>query len=540
MANRDIAAARAYHEGTKHSPASLRREPQGLDWEIMPLPFKVYTDLEPISLSRDLHGSARPALAAIGGWPASTRLDPATKDAGVSFSPGASIDVDFLAHLLYFSAGIVKRRSSPIGDVYYRAAACTGNLHHIDLYLVCGELSGLAAGVYHFAPHDLALRRLRDGDHRATLRAATADEPSIAAAQAVLLFSSTLWRNAWKYRARAYRHCFWDSGTLLANLLAVTDARGVAAELVLGFVDDALRQLIDSDPEREIPLGLVALGGSHAEPEAPARLPPLAPLGHATLPLSAREIDYPQIRAMHAASALETDAEVRSWREAAQADAHGGSTRRSGSAGAVPSTNLVELAEANAIPAEPIEAVILRRGSTRHFARRPIALADLSTILRAVAAPIAADFAPAGELCCEVYAIAHAVDDLEPGSYFFDRARGGLELLRAGSFRREAAYLGLGQEIPGDASVLLFWLVDLEPVLARLGNRGYRAAQLEAAIGGGRAYLAAYALGLGASGLTFFDDDVTAFFAPHAAGKSVMFLIAIGRPRRPRHEPDGA
>jgi hypothetical protein len=41
-------------------------------------------------------------------------------------------------------------------------------------------------------------------------------------------------------------------------------------------------------------------------------------------------------------------------------------------------------------------------------------------------------------------------------------------------------------------------------------------------------YLAAYALGLGATGLTFFDDDVTDFFSPHASGKSVMFLVAAG------------
>ena len=58
-------------------------------------------------------------------------------------------------------------------------------------------------------------------------------------------------------------------------------------------------------------------------------------------------------------------------------------------------------------------------------------------------------------------------------------------------------------------------------------------AQLEAAIAGGRTYLAAYALGLGATGLTFFDDDVTAFFSPHAAGKSVMFHMAVGREVRP-------
>ncbi len=46
---------------------------------------------------------------------------------------------------------------------------------------------------------------------------------------------------------------------------------------------------------------------------------------------------------------------------------------------------------------------------------------------------------------------------------------------------------------------------------------------------GGKLYLAAYAQRLGASGLTFFDDDVIEFFSPHAAGKSVMFLIALGK-----------
>ena len=59
---------------------------------------------------------------------------------------------------------------------------------------------------------------------------------------------------------------------------------------------------------------------------------------------------------------------------------------------------------------------------------------------------------------------------------------------------------------------------------------GARATQFDAAITGGRLYLAAYALRLGATGLTFYDDDVTAFFSPHAAGKSVMFLVALGKP----------
>ena len=108
-----------------------------------------------------------------------------------------------------------------------------------------------------------------------------------------------------------------------------------------------------------------------------------------------------------------------------------------------------------------------------------------------------------------------------------------LELLEAGEgegdFRSRTGHLGLGQSLPADAAVNVYFLLDLAPILERFGSRGYRAAQLEASITGGKLYLSAYAQGLGASGLTFFDDDVTEFFSPHAADMSVMFLVALGK-----------
>ncbi|MCH7787151.1 MAG: nitroreductase family protein [Chloroflexi bacterium] len=101
-----------------------------------------------------------------------------------------------------------------------------------------------------------------------------------------------------------------------------------------------------------------------------------------------------------------------------------------------------------------------------------------------------------------------------------------------GDFRQMAGYLGLNQALPADASVNVFFLSNLAPVLETFGNRGYRAAQLDASITAGRLYLAAYAQGFGATGLTFFDDAVTDFFSPHAKGKSVMFLVALGKRAR--------
>jgi len=508
MGNRDVAEARAYHDATKHSLVSLRNDPHVLEWEIMPRPFKVYTDLEPIPLARDLVGSQRPALDAIAddGTTRTTATAPA-------------IDLHLLAHLLYFTAGVLKRRTYAMGETFFRAAACTGNLHHIDLYLACAELPGLDAGLYHFAPHDFALRRLREGDPRGVLVAATASEPSVVAAPAVLIATSTYWRNAWKYRSRTYRHCFWDGGTLLANLLALAAGRRLPARVVLGFVDDAVHALLDVDPEHEAALALVALG-RHAAP-APAPIT-TEPLVLETLPLSEREVAYPRIVAAHRAGALETSDDVERWRvplpspEPVANDA----------------ATVTPLPDGECVAPEPIEAVILRRGSARRFTHEAISFPQLASLLRTGSHGIPADFVAATAQLADVYLIVNAVDGLAPGAYHFDRAHDALVELRRGDFRREAGFLGLGQQIPADAAVNLYWLVDLERVLAALGNRGYRAAQLEAAIGGGKTYLTAYALGLGASGLTFFDDDVVTFFSPHAHGKDVLFLMAVGVPRR--------
>src|SRR5262249_37468588 len=230
----DPEGIRSYHEQTKHSPARLRSDPHTLDWGNMPRPFKVYPDLDALPLPHDLAASARPALTAL--------LDPApaTKSATKS-----AVDRADLAHLLYFSAGVLRRRSYPGGEIFFRAAACTGALYHIDLYVVCAALPDLEAGVYHFGPHDFALRRLRAGDHRAALVAAAAGELALRDAPAVLVYTSTFWRNAWKYRARTYRHSFWDAGTILANLLAVAAAGALPARVVQSFVDADVNRLLD-------------------------------------------------------------------------------------------------------------------------------------------------------------------------------------------------------------------------------------------------------------------------------------------------------
>ena len=502
--NRDIEGALKYHNATKHSYASVRANPHFLDFANQPLPFKIYPTLEPSRLPEETPQTGVAALSAIAeSIPAQTNAMP---------------DLKAIAQLVHLSSGITRQRKHSGGEIYFRAAACTGALYEVELYLVCGDLDDLPAGIYHFAPAEFGLRQLRTGDYRSVLVEATGDEPAIAHAPLTIVSTCTYWRNAWKYQDRTYRHFGWDNGTLLANLLAVATALGLPAKVVCGFVDNKVNALLDVDSQREVAFSAVALGHGSAIPlQSPVEF---SSLGLETVPLSRHEVDYPVMREMHAASSLHSNEEVPAWR------VHTPPSRFPAPTGPVfqlrPSSD-------DEMSRDALEQVILRRGSSRKFARTPITLPQLSTILDRATRGVPADFLdPLGTQLNHLYLIIHAVEGLEPGAYFLDRDRRELECLKQGNFRDVAGYLGLEQQLPADAAVDIFFLADLRPILQRFGNRGYRAVQLEAGILGGKCYLAAYAQRLGASGLTFYDDDVTRFFSPHAEGKSAIFLVALG------------
>lgn len=505
MGNQDTEVAWRYHNTTKHSYWSVRNNPNQLDWGNKPAPFKIYHGLETIPINSDTDPSGVSAFRAL--------------HLALSLDTNKSVpDLADLASLLFFTAGVTKRRKYAGGEILYRAAACTGALYEIDLYIICGNLHGLSTGVYHFNPRDFLLHRMREGDYREILVEATAGESAIAEAPLVIVCSGTYWRNAWKYQARTYRHFGWDGGTLLANLLAIATARRLPARIVSGFIDKRINSLLYLDPDREVALSLVAIG-SGSGPAGPAPL--VKPLHLETVPLSHSEIAYPIMREIHTESSLHSLEEIRTWR---QTRAHVGQAMPTGIL-----TDLNPIGMGN-LPRESLEDVIRRRGSSRKFARKPINLRQLATILHVATRGIHADFLePFGSRLNTLYIIAHAVDGLAPGSYVFRPESSELELLTLGNFRDTAGYLGLEQQLPADASAVIFFAADLRHVLECYGNRGYRIVQLEAGLIGGRIYLAAYAQRLGASGLTFYDDEVVRFFSPHAEGKSAIFLVTVGR-----------
>lgn len=507
-----------YHDRTKHSPESVRTSP-GLDFQNKPSPDKAYLDLPRTSLPTDPADPGTPALAAIAvDRPAPPRDEP------FPASPPNEIDRETLAQLCHYAAGITKELSLQNREMAFRAAACTGALYHIDLYPVAGELADLPAGVYHFDPRDESLDVLREGDYRAVL-ARAADDDRIRTAPVTFVTTSTWWRNAWKYRERTYRHTFWDSGTTIANLLAVAHARGLPASVVLGFADEPVVELLGLDPSEEAPVELVPVGADDRAPDAPS----VSAIDPSTEPLSPDPRSYPAIPQAWRAGILSDGATAATWRTTAQEAAPIG--HRPPGDGKRVSLDPVDRQTASA---RPLGNAIDRRGSCREFVREPLSFRKVSTVLdRAMrGSPIdsrSLDGSPLQFVDC--YLIVNAVEGLDAGVYQVHSDRSQLERLRAGTFRREAGRLALGQQLGADAAVCLYFMADLPAITDELGDRGYRIAQFEAALTAGRLYLATYAhRSLGGTGLTFFDDHVTEFLSPRAAGQTPMFLYTLGRP----------
>jgi SagB-type dehydrogenase family enzyme len=504
-----LSDVRLLHELTKHGDGHQTHDDRlvlfrRLDPSNRPAPFKHYVGLPTRPLPEDLPVPEEKATEILSGLPARA---------------GGVVEDRALARLLFLAAGVIRvaRPPEPAEPIYFRAAMSAGNLHPVELYVVCGELPGIPAGVYHFAPAEFGLTMLRRGDFRPALVGATG-ETSVASSPATLVLSGLPWRTGWKYGERGYRHLYWDAGAVLANLLVAADAGGVPVRVLAGFVDAEVSRLVGVDGTSEFPLALAVIGRGH-EPAAAA--PPVDRLDVEVAPLSPRPVTFPLVVDAQQAGALVSSDGVVGWRQAA--------------GGAAPTGSPVPLPAS--ADTRYLDEVVLQRGSTRLMRREPVSRDVLEWGLAVAARPLPGDVDASGALVGHHVSV-HAVDGVVPGAYRW--RPGGLDVVRTGDVRDHTEHLCLDQPLGGDAAFTVFHTTPLDDVVVRLGARGYRAVHLAAGVAAGRLALAAVALGYGASGITFFDNEVARFFSTRdscllatAVGVPAYRNRAGGRPRAP-------
>ena len=317
---------------------------------------------------------------------------------------------------------------------------------------------------------------------------------------------------------------------MLANLLAVAGALGLAPRVLTGFVDDEVNRLLGVDPAREAALELVALGPETAPAPAVA---PLETVDHATLPLSSSEVDYPLIRAIHSSSSLSSTDAVRAWRlgwsgergtaaattlAATRGLGVGGAVvgsdpentgrggrpslprpsqtprvgdplsasagERTGSADELGPRSVVALPPPRGRAGRGLGETIQRRGSTRRFGHAALTAEELGTVLWAATRGVRSR--RAGGTGRSLSRSSTRWSDVPAGAYVYRPATHALELLAAGDFRNRSAYLCLEQPLAGDAAAVIYFLARLDAldrassaiaaIVWRTSRRGSRAA----------------------------------------------------------------
>ncbi|MBW3590159.1 MAG: SagB family peptide dehydrogenase [Actinobacteria bacterium] len=463
---------RAFHDFTNHHPnrpgghVADPSRPRPLDPARMPQPFKEYL-----------------------GEATSVELVDHRKEwlAGQS-SHRRGFDLEELSRLLILGAGAKRLRR--MRDRYFRTYASAGALHPNELFVAAASIDGLNAGLYHFHPRDKKLIRLGEGDPRHQLVEATEDD-SLLDHPVILAVSGIPWRTAWKYGPRGYRHLWWDAGMIIANLMALADSAGLPSRVLAHFLDERVNHLIGADGQTEMALALVGIGEG-----TPSSEPQYSPLNLRAAPISSNSFEFPEITAVHRETALSSTDDFR--KEAARAGA--------------------------GEPIDEIDKVIWKRGSTRRFdPTASITQRVLEDVLAYASAPIPCDWTTTTN---ELFVIANAVDGVEPGAYHWKDQK--LQRISRDPGAREAAhFLSLVQALGSDAAAVIFPMADLGSAVETAGPRGYRTAQLEGPIMSGRLYLAAYAAGYGATGLTFYDEEVSKYFQ---TSREPTLEVAIGTP----------
>jgi SagB-type dehydrogenase family enzyme len=484
---------REYHESTAHSVDSLRRSPHVLDWVNMPDPFRHYEGVPVLDLPADPPSPETPALDVLQGFPGTTTIQDGPT---------------FLSQLLFYSASISASKLVPsTGDRYaLRVNPSSGNLHPTEFHFFTRGLKEWPDGLYHYRP----------SSHMAEQRALGDLELKFAGSSAPITFilTSIAWREAWKYRDRAYRYCLHDIGHAWQALALAAQSIGCDAFAVGQFPDDEVVQLCRLH-EDEWPMLIVQLRGGSVPLSEPG---PVHEPGHREIVwyggdanrLSKESIAYGSIEEIHEATKL-----------------RGAEGHLTVVEPAVGKTKLPSPASSTRSFGE----VVRRRRSALDFlgGAQSISVTQFWALLSAASQRLIADFATVRFI--QLYLYVHRVSGLQPGVYRFSAEGAGLEHLKSGDQRVAAAGLSLGQDLAGNACVAFSMIGDLDRATSAYGDRGYRYVHFEAGAIGHRLYLAAEALGLGATGIgAFYDEEVHRYLNLTPEQGRVVYHFAIGHP----------
>ena len=206
---------------------------------------------------------------------------------------------------------------------------------------------------------------------------------------------------------------------------------------------------------------------------------------------------------------------------------------------------LFDLPSPDELPMEPVDlrAVIAERRSVRKYAPEPMTQAELSYLLWAtqgiksqVPGKLTRRTVPSAGArhAFETVLMVNNVEGLPSGLYRYLAGTHQLVTMRLGeSVTEDVTHACLNQAMVRDCAVAFIWMVVLERMYWRYGERGYRLLFLDVGHVCQNLYLAAWPLNYGVCAIgAFFDDQMDTLLGLDGEEQFVIYAATVGQ--RPR------
>lgn len=164
-----------------------------------------------------------------------------------------------LSQLLFSAAGITGRYNA----LDLRSAPSAGALYPIEVYLAVNNVTGLAAGIYHYYVPDHSLELFKAGDFRDEIEHAVMKQSGVRDAAVVFIYSAIPARTTHKYDLRGWRYVYMEIGYISENLYLEAASLGLSTTAMGAFYDDEMNKLLDIDGKHEMVLHVQIVGRAH-------------------------------------------------------------------------------------------------------------------------------------------------------------------------------------------------------------------------------------------------------------------------------------
>jgi SagB-type dehydrogenase family enzyme len=141
-----------------------------------------------------------------------------------------------------------------------RTAPSAGATYPLELYLLAGNVNGLAQGLYRYRADQHKLIQLSDRDLRAELAAAALGQEWMKESAIIIVIAAVYDRATQKYGRRGIRYAHMEVGHAAQNVYLQAASLNLGTALVGAFDDKRVKEVLNL-PLAEHPLGLMPIGG---------------------------------------------------------------------------------------------------------------------------------------------------------------------------------------------------------------------------------------------------------------------------------------